>query len=156
MSYINIVICIGSLPILETWPPIYRGQERTVWDRLRVSKSSTYVYFRYTPCLTDFTFEFIRRPTPPILSPSSRTFVEFTLVSLWPLTTENFQHWSSVKGRDEPHWSHEFSNKCMCQKIDEKGLKQYRHKWKIGELRLAELRIAGILVNVWTFLCRGH
>jgi hypothetical protein len=32
--------------------------------------------------LTDFTFEFIQRPIPPILSPSSRTFVELTLVTL--------------------------------------------------------------------------
>jgi hypothetical protein len=30
--------------------------------------------------LTDFTFEFIRRPVSPILSPSSRTFVKLTLV----------------------------------------------------------------------------
>jgi hypothetical protein len=81
MSYVDIVICIGSLPILETWPPIYRGQDRTVRDRLKVSQSSPYVYFRYTPCLTDFTSEFIRRPISPILSPSSRTFVELTLVT---------------------------------------------------------------------------
>jgi hypothetical protein len=25
MSYVDIVICIGPLPILEIWPPIYRG-----------------------------------------------------------------------------------------------------------------------------------
>jgi hypothetical protein len=81
MSYIDTVICIRSLPILETWPPIYRGQERTKRDMLRVSQSSPHVYFRYTPCLTDFTFDFIRRPTPPILSPSYWTFVELTLVS---------------------------------------------------------------------------
>jgi hypothetical protein len=81
MSYIDIVICVGRLPYLETWPPIYRGQERMVRDRLRVSQSSPYVYFRYTPCLTDFTFEFIRRPIPPILSPSYWTFVELTLVN---------------------------------------------------------------------------
>jgi hypothetical protein len=31
--------------------------------------------------LIDFTFEFIRRPTPPILSPSYWTFVKLTLVS---------------------------------------------------------------------------
>jgi hypothetical protein len=37
MSYVNIVIYVGSLPYLETWPPIYRGQERMVRDRLRVS-----------------------------------------------------------------------------------------------------------------------
>jgi hypothetical protein len=81
MSYVDIAICIGSLLILETWPPIYRGQERTVRDRLRVSQSSPYVYFQYTPCLTDFTFEFIRRPTPPILSPSYWTFIELTLIT---------------------------------------------------------------------------
>jgi hypothetical protein len=84
MSYVDIVICVGSLPILETWPPIYRGQERTVRDRLRVSQSLPHVYSRYAPCLTDFTFEFIGRPTPPILSPSYWTFVELTLVTMWP------------------------------------------------------------------------
>jgi hypothetical protein len=31
--------------------------------------------------LTDFTFEFIRRPIPPNLSPSSRTFVKLTLIT---------------------------------------------------------------------------
>jgi hypothetical protein len=81
MLYADIVICVGPLTILETWPPIYRGQERTERGRLRVSQSSPHVYFQYTPCLTDFTFEFIRRPTSPILSPSSRTFVELTLVT---------------------------------------------------------------------------
>jgi hypothetical protein len=81
MLYVDIVICIGSLPIFETWPPIYRGQERTVRDRLKASQVYTQVYFWYTPFLTDFTFEFIRRPISPILSPSSRTFVELTLVS---------------------------------------------------------------------------
>jgi hypothetical protein len=39
------------------------------------------VYFRHTPISTNFTFEFIRRPISPILSPSSRTFVELTLVT---------------------------------------------------------------------------
>jgi hypothetical protein len=81
MSYVDIVICIGSLPILETWPPIYRGQERTVRDRLKASQVYTHVYFRYAPCSTDFTFKFIRRPISLILSPSSRTFVELTLVT---------------------------------------------------------------------------
>jgi hypothetical protein len=28
MSYTNIVVRTGPLPILETWPPIYRDQER--------------------------------------------------------------------------------------------------------------------------------
>jgi hypothetical protein len=52
-----------------------------VRDRLKASQVYSYVYFRYTPCLTDFTFEFIRRPTPPILRPSYWTFVELTLVT---------------------------------------------------------------------------
>jgi hypothetical protein len=43
MSYVDIVICIGSLPILETWPPIYRGQEGTVRDRLKASQVYTHV-----------------------------------------------------------------------------------------------------------------
>jgi hypothetical protein len=30
LPYVNILICIGPYPILETWPPIYRGQEGTV------------------------------------------------------------------------------------------------------------------------------
>jgi hypothetical protein len=81
MSYTDVIICIEPDLFLETWPPIYRGQERTVRDRLRVSQVDHHVYSRYTPCLIDFTFEFIWRPIPPILSPSSRTFVELTLVN---------------------------------------------------------------------------
>jgi hypothetical protein len=83
MSYVDTVIFIEPLSILETWSPIYRGQERTVRDRLRAGQAYSYVYFQYAPCLTDLTFEFIRRPTPPILSPSSRTFTELTLVTGW-------------------------------------------------------------------------
>jgi hypothetical protein len=75
MSYVDTVICIGPLPILETWP---QGQERTMRDILKASQIYSYVYFRYIPCLTDFTFEFIRRPIPPILSPLYWTFVELT------------------------------------------------------------------------------
>jgi hypothetical protein len=30
LPYVDIVICIGPYPILETWPSIYRGQEGTV------------------------------------------------------------------------------------------------------------------------------
>jgi hypothetical protein len=45
MSYTDIVILTGSLPFLETWPPIYRGQERTVRDRLKASQVFAYVYF---------------------------------------------------------------------------------------------------------------
>jgi hypothetical protein len=44
MSYVDIVICIGPLPILETWPPIYRGQERRKRDRLKASQ----VYSTFT------------------------------------------------------------------------------------------------------------
>jgi hypothetical protein len=38
MSYIDIVIYIRPLPYLKTWPPIYRGQERMVRDRLKASQ----------------------------------------------------------------------------------------------------------------------
>jgi hypothetical protein len=92
MPYVDIVICVGSLPILETWAPIYRGQERMVRDRLRVSESSPYVYFRYTSCLTDCTFKFIRRPISPILSPSYWTFVELTLVTPTSCLVSYSQH----------------------------------------------------------------
>jgi hypothetical protein len=44
-----------------------------------------------------FTFEFIRRPIPPILSPSSRTFVELTHVN-W------------CRHGDEGCWNHEFDD----------------------------------------------
>jgi hypothetical protein len=43
MSNVEIVFCIGSLPILETWPPIYRGQEGMVRDRLKASQVYTHV-----------------------------------------------------------------------------------------------------------------
>jgi hypothetical protein len=75
MSYINILICVGPLPYLETCPPIYRGQERTVRDKFRVSQSSP------PRLLLIYTFEFIQRPTSPILSPSYWTFVEFSSAS---------------------------------------------------------------------------
>jgi hypothetical protein len=90
-AYIDIVIRTRSLPFLETWPPIYRSQERTVRDRLKASQVYTYVYFRYTPCLINFTFEFIRRPIPSILSPSYWRFVELTLVTKRPTKAEREQ-----------------------------------------------------------------
>jgi hypothetical protein len=37
ISYNDVVIYIGPLSFLETWPPIYRGQERMVRDRLKAS-----------------------------------------------------------------------------------------------------------------------
>jgi hypothetical protein len=98
MSYIDIVICVGPLPILVTWLAIYRGQERTERDRLRVSQSSPHVYFRHIPCLTDFTFKFIRRPTPPILSPSYWTFVELTLVT--------YKHHNQIFGSLRIYFTH--------------------------------------------------
>jgi hypothetical protein len=45
------VICIEPYPILETWPPIYRGQEGTEEGRLKASQVehpsllSIYTYF---------------------------------------------------------------------------------------------------------------
>jgi hypothetical protein len=38
LLYVDIVICIVPYPILETWPPIYRGQEGTVEARLKASQ----------------------------------------------------------------------------------------------------------------------
>jgi hypothetical protein len=51
LPYVDIVICIGPYAILETWPSIYRGQEGTVWGRLKASQVenprllSIYTYF---------------------------------------------------------------------------------------------------------------
>jgi hypothetical protein len=51
LPYVDIVICIGPYPILETWLSIYRGQEGTVWGRLKASQVehprllSRYTYF---------------------------------------------------------------------------------------------------------------
>jgi hypothetical protein len=69
MSYTDIVICTRPDRFLETWPPIYRGQERPVRDRLRVSQVDHHVYSRYTPCLTDL---YLRvHPTPYFPDPKS-------------------------------------------------------------------------------------
>jgi hypothetical protein len=38
LPYVDIVICIIPYSILETWPPIYRGQEGTVEGRLKASQ----------------------------------------------------------------------------------------------------------------------
>jgi hypothetical protein len=38
LPYVDIVICIVPYLILETWPSIYRGQEGTVWGRLKASQ----------------------------------------------------------------------------------------------------------------------
>jgi hypothetical protein len=55
---------------------LYIGAKRGRWETdWKQATFYTHVYFRYAPCLTDFTFEFIWRPISPILSPSSRTFV---------------------------------------------------------------------------------
>jgi hypothetical protein len=71
MSYANIVICIGPDRFLETWPPIYRGQERPARDRLRVSQVHRYVYSWYTPCLTDLYL----RVHPMPYSPNPKSFI---------------------------------------------------------------------------------
>jgi hypothetical protein len=72
MSYIDIVICIGPDRILETWSPIYRGQERPVRERLRVSQVDHHVYSRYTPCLTDL---YLRVHLIPY-SPDPKSFIQ--------------------------------------------------------------------------------
>jgi hypothetical protein len=55
-----------------------------VWDRLKASQVLHPCLLSLPPCLTEFTFKFIRRPISPILSPSSRTFVELTPRQLAP------------------------------------------------------------------------
>jgi hypothetical protein len=55
-----------------------------VWDRLKASQVQYPSLLSSPPCLTEFTFEFIRCPVSPILSPSSRTFVELTPHQLAP------------------------------------------------------------------------
>jgi hypothetical protein len=45
MSYTDVVIRVEPLPLLETWPPIYRGQERMVKARLKASQVHHHVYF---------------------------------------------------------------------------------------------------------------
>jgi hypothetical protein len=71
MSCIDIVICIGPDRFLETWPPINRGQERPVRDRLRVSQVDHHVYSQYTPCLTDLYL----RVHPMPYSPDPKSFI---------------------------------------------------------------------------------
>jgi hypothetical protein len=89
MSYTDIVIRTGSLLFLETWPPIYRGQERTVRDRLK-SKPSLRLRLLSIHTLFDW-FHLRVHPTPysPILSPSYWTFVELTLVIGRPFFLQN-------------------------------------------------------------------
>jgi hypothetical protein len=38
LPYVDVVICIGPYSVLETWPPIYRGQEGTEEGRLKASQ----------------------------------------------------------------------------------------------------------------------
>jgi hypothetical protein len=71
MSYADIVICVGPLPILETWPPIYRGQERTVRDGLRVSQSSPP---RLLSIHTLFTWSYLRVHLTPYF-PDPKSFI---------------------------------------------------------------------------------
>jgi hypothetical protein len=52
----SIVICIEPNRILETWPPIYRGQERPAKDRLRLNQLSTSLFsntHQILPCLSE-------------------------------------------------------------------------------------------------------
>jgi hypothetical protein len=57
ISYMDIVFCIEpDKGILETWPPIYRGQERLARGILRLSQLSTTLILdthQTSPCLTD-------------------------------------------------------------------------------------------------------
>jgi hypothetical protein len=72
ISYIDNVIYIEPDPILETWPPIYRGQERPARDRLILSQLRTTLILNThetLPCLTDL---YLRvHPTPSSPDPKS-------------------------------------------------------------------------------------
>jgi transposase InsO family protein len=78
--------------------------------------------------LTDFTFEFIRHPISPILSPSSRTFVELTLITkqakrtfeevIKTIRTDNgseFKNYAMEDFMGEEGIKHEFSAPCTPQ-----------------------------------------
>jgi hypothetical protein len=71
MSYTDTVISIEPDRFLETWQPIYRGQERPARDRLRVSQVYYHVYSRYTPRLTNLYLQV--HPTP--YSPDPKSFI---------------------------------------------------------------------------------
>jgi hypothetical protein len=83
VSYRDAIICIEPDWFLETWPPIYIGTRRgrlgIDWDW---AKFDTTLILNTHLVWLIFTFKFIRHPFPPILSPSSRTFVKLTLITL--------------------------------------------------------------------------
>jgi hypothetical protein len=66
MSYTDIVIRTRPLPILETWPPIYRGQERTERDILKASQALYHVYFQYTDIIICIEPDRFLETWPPI------------------------------------------------------------------------------------------
>jgi hypothetical protein len=71
MSYTDTIICIEPDQLLETWPPIYRGQERPAGDKLRLSEVRHHVYSRYMPRLTDL---YLRVHLTPY-SPDPKSFI---------------------------------------------------------------------------------
>jgi hypothetical protein len=75
ISYTNIVICIEPDRFLETWPPIYRGQERPARDRLRLSQLSTRLFLTHTKfrlvCLNLYL-----RVHPMPSSPDPKSFIK--------------------------------------------------------------------------------
>jgi hypothetical protein len=68
----------GSLRPGHLYIGARRGRPRTDWDW---AKFNTLILDTHLVWMI-FTFEFIRCPPPPILSPSSRTFVKLTLVTI--------------------------------------------------------------------------
>jgi hypothetical protein len=73
-----------------------------VRDRLKASQVLHPRLLSIHTILTDFTFEFIRRPISPILSPSSRTFVELTLVIMSAYSrTRRVTHLTCIDARIE-------------------------------------------------------
>jgi hypothetical protein len=85
ISYADIVILVEPDRILETWPPIYRGQERPTRDRLRLSQLiarlfSPHITFRLV-CLI-FNLRVHLKPSSPYPKSLSKTFAELTIVNI--------------------------------------------------------------------------
>jgi hypothetical protein len=75
ISYADTVICIKTDRILETWPPIYRGQERPARDRLRLSQLNTTLILHtriIMACLTDLYLRVHLTPS----SPDPKSFIQ--------------------------------------------------------------------------------
>jgi hypothetical protein len=72
---IRIVICIEPDRFFETWPPIYRGQERPARDKLRLSELFTSLFSTCTK-FRIVRLNFYLRVYPTLSSPNSKSFIK--------------------------------------------------------------------------------